>query len=374
MKRRMMINLESIDEQALAELLRKFYAEVRTNDNKLYSPGTLRGLRAGLHRAITGNPYNRTFNILTDSTFILANRTFETMCKKWVGTGKQSHHPAIEKGDLIKLLNYFQNYKCDPVTLTNTFWFLLCYFFARRGREGFRTLTKDSFTIKEDDKGIKYLAESHSEISKNWQGGTSSKAWDYSDQRGYGIQIGESNINLVDVYTFYTSKLSPDNEALFQKPLKNWEKSEYWFGKTVLGKNKLGQIMKSISEKCGMSRVYTNHSVRATAITIMYQNGIDTKQICKITKHKTEESLKHYISGQTSDQKRRCAEVLCAGISTGSEMVRVEQNKNVSETECNYSSYNSSSNVCFPVMGNQTLNFNASGGSCNFYFTYKNQV
>ena len=63
-----MINLGSIDEIELAELLRKFYAEVKTKDNKLYSHGTVRGIRAGLHRAITANPYNRTFNILTDST------------------------------------------------------------------------------------------------------------------------------------------------------------------------------------------------------------------------------------------------------------------------------------------------------------------
>ena len=51
--------------------------------------------------------------------------------------------------------------------------------------------------------------------------------------------------------------------------------------------------MKRISECAALSKVYTNHSVRATAITILYQGGVDTKQICKVTKHKSEESLKH---------------------------------------------------------------------------------
>ena len=75
--------------------------------------------------------------------------------------------------------------------------------------------------------------------------------------------------------------------------------------------------MKRISECAALSKVYTNHSVRATAITIMYQCGVDTKQICKVTKHKSEESLKHYIDGQSSAQKRQCSNVLSSAFSIG---------------------------------------------------------
>ena len=51
----------------------------------------------------------------------------------------------------------------------------------------------------------------------------------------------------------------------------------------------------------------------------MYQGGVDVKQICKITKHKNEESLKHYIDGQTSAQRRQCCNVL-SNILNGGQM------------------------------------------------------
>ncbi|XP_052281887.1 uncharacterized protein LOC127879223 [Dreissena polymorpha] len=94
-KRNFNVDLESVSDDELAQILRKFYAEVRTNDGKIYSPGTLRGLREGIQRTIAGNPYNRAVNILTGTAFMLANRTQETMCKKWVGNGKQKHMPAF---------------------------------------------------------------------------------------------------------------------------------------------------------------------------------------------------------------------------------------------------------------------------------------
>lgn len=150
----------------------------------------------------------------------------------------------------------------------------------------------------------------HTEKNKNWQGGSSSKAWDYSDIRAYGINVEGVKLNIVEVYEFYCSKLNPGCTALFQKPkYKKWSNS-LWFDNVPLGVNKISDMMKRISECCHLSRTYTNHSVRATAITVMYQGGVDTKQICKITKHKSEESLKHYIDGQSAEQKRKCSEVL----------------------------------------------------------------
>ena len=70
-----------------------------------------------------------------------------------------------------------------------------------------------------------------------------------------------------------------------------------------------------------MSAAYTRHSARGTAITVMYQGGDDTKQICKITKHKSEEYLKHYIDGQSADQKRRFSEVLSSVFQANSSCV-----------------------------------------------------
>ncbi|KAH3865094.1 hypothetical protein DPMN_028133 [Dreissena polymorpha] len=45
-KRNIKVDLESVPDDELAHILQKFYAEVRTNDGKMFSPEILRGIRA----------------------------------------------------------------------------------------------------------------------------------------------------------------------------------------------------------------------------------------------------------------------------------------------------------------------------------------
>ena len=72
-------------------------------------------------------------------------------------------------------------------------------------------------------------------------------------------------------------------------------------------KNTISKLMERISLKATLSQRYTNHCVRASTITTLYQQGIDVKQICAITKHRDERSLKHYTNQTTSAQKRECS-------------------------------------------------------------------
>ena len=68
--------------------------------------------------------------------------------------------------------------------------------------------------------------------------------------------------------------------------------------------------MENISSKAELSERYTNHCIRASTITALYQRGVDAKQICAITKRKDERSLSNYISQTTSEQKRQCSRLL----------------------------------------------------------------
>lgn len=122
-------------------------------------------------------------------------------------------------------------------------------------------------------------------------------------------------------------------------------------------------------------------SHRLTAITIMYHGGKDTKQICKITKHKNEESLKHYIDGQTSENKRKCTEVSTNGFNTSAstDLVYATQSTiaaKVSQTSnqtCQSSKSIATQNIRMNSLQNfryPSINFNVTGGNCNFHFHY----
>lgn len=71
-----------------------------------------------------------------------------------------------------------------------------------------------------------------------------------------------------------------------------------------VGKNALGNIMANISSTADLSGTYTNHSIRATCITAFDRAGIAGRHICRISGHKSEESIWSY-SDRLSEEKSR---------------------------------------------------------------------
>ena len=103
-------------------------------------------------------------NITQDSEFLSANKMFEAKCKLYTKemNPKPTHKSSIAAGDMLKLRGYFSegldsnNSWADPERLLQFVWFSLCFHFGRRGREGWRELSKQSFGIKTDDSGAQH--------------------------------------------------------------------------------------------------------------------------------------------------------------------------------------------------------------------------
>ena len=227
---------------------------------------------------------------------------------------KPTHKSSIAAGDMLKLCGYFSegldsnNSWADPERLLQFVWFSPCFHFGRRGREGWRELSKQSFGIKKDDSGARYVTEIQTEQTKNYQGGSKQKDQAYSDVRMYE---NSTPLDPVGSFEFYISRLHPSCQALFQTPNHHFKKAESrWFRNEPLGKNTIAKLMENISSKAELSERYTNHCIRASTITALYPRGVDAKQICAITKHKDGRSLSHYISQTTSEQKRQCSRLL----------------------------------------------------------------
>ena len=85
-KRAIVIDLKTVGEGRLNEVLRKFYAEVKNEKKGLLTPSALTGIRAAIHRAITVPPYERNVNIITDRVFLPANQMFIARCKLYYKT------------------------------------------------------------------------------------------------------------------------------------------------------------------------------------------------------------------------------------------------------------------------------------------------
>ena len=103
----------------------------------------------------------------------------------------------------------------------------------------------------------------------------------------------------------YLSKLNPHNAALFQRPKEcTVPEDPIWYCNQVVGIHTLGIKMKNLSIDVNLSKLYTNHSVRATSITILDNSGFQARHIMTVSGHKSEASIRSYAS-KTADSVKR---------------------------------------------------------------------
>lgn len=68
-----------------------------------------------------------------------------------------------------------------------------------------------------------------------------------------------------------------------------------WYESDPMGHNTIGNMMSNLSEKAGLSRRYTNHSLRTTSVHVLDNIGnFASRHIMTVTGHLSENSLKTY--------------------------------------------------------------------------------
>ena len=102
----------------------------------------------------------------------------------------------------------------------------------------------------------------------------------------------------------YLQHLNPANEFLFQRPKKTTPDSDVWYDNMVIGERHLGDMMKKISTEADLSTIYSNHSIRATAVTILDKSGFEARHIMSISGHRSESSIRSYSKTDEATKKR----------------------------------------------------------------------
>ena len=230
---------------------------------------------------------------------------------------------CIGHGCLEKLKSSDALSLSDPLSLLRNVCFHIVLYFCRRGREGQRELQESSFTLEVDASGRNYVTMAHDEVSENHPGGLKDTSSTEKYARMYEMDSPNDGKKAVKLYL---SKLNPKSSAFFQYPSQNWVPSDpVWYDNKPLGINKLDSMMKEISQSAQLSRVYTNHSVRATAITLWSNAGVPNRHIMAISGHRNEQSLAHYNTCPPTAQLLHCSEVLSSCIQGSTALVSVQQ-------------------------------------------------
>ena len=115
----------------------------------------------------------------------------------------------------------------------------------------------------------------------------------------------------------YIKHLNPKNEFLFQRP-KNGSKigvDRVCFDNMVVGERTLSEKMKCISKAAELSKIFTNHSIQATAVTILDKCRNEASHIMAVSGHKGETSIRSYCKTDTG-KKKQMSESMAAATST----------------------------------------------------------
>lgn len=127
----------------------------------------------------------------------------------------------------------------------------------------------------------------------------------------------------VRTFLHYKSKLSKKCAYFFQR-VSSFPKEDCWYDSIPTGHNILGSMMVNISKECLLSKLYTNHSLRATTVHVLDCARFPDRHIMSVTGHKAESSLKTYTGFTDTKTKQKMSATLSNVLRDG---VEVKQNK-----------------------------------------------
>ena len=110
---------------------------------------------------------------------------------------------------------------------------------------------------------------------------------------------------VVKLLDAYLKCLPLETETFYMRPLTKFsvDPSKPSYGKQRVGITTLKKIVPDICQKSGCNTKYTNHSLRATAITRMFNGGLPEKLIAENSGHRSLKALRQYEHTSSEQQK-----------------------------------------------------------------------
>ncbi|CAC5423579.1 unnamed protein product [Mytilus coruscus] len=188
--------------------------------------------------------------------------------------------------------------------LLNTLVYLIGLNFALRGGQEHRDLkggNSAQFQINEKN-GSKCLIYTEAK-SKADQGGIKHKNVKRKSVVAYQNTENQARcvVNLFELYASHCPPFPRKADALYLRPLKI-PNGNIWYADQPIGRHSLANIEASICQEAGIGGYRTNHSLRPSAATRMYDAGVDEQLICEVTGHRSN-AVRNYK--RTNEKQKR---------------------------------------------------------------------
>ena len=93
-------------------------------------------------------------------------------------------------------------------------------------------------------------------------------------------------MSYISFTTLAKCPLDQPDGAFYLKPLVHFT-TDVWYSKTAIGHNTLASTVKRLMTAAGIEGHYSNHSLRRTAATRLFEAGVDEQLIMLHTGHST---------------------------------------------------------------------------------------
>ena len=118
---------------------------------------------------------------------------------------------------------------------------------------------------------------------------------------------GRCPVRLYKEYMAHVPEDAPAN-SFYLRPLKE-PKGNIWYYKIAAGRETLGNVVAQVMKSASFEGYYTNHSLRRTCATQLYDKGLPEQLIQETTGHRSADGVRCY-KRTSSSAKRRASEIV----------------------------------------------------------------
>ena len=277
--------------------LSRFVLEVRKKNGDPYPPNTLYQLICGLQRQLRERGH-ADIKLFDNPSLHDFRTTLDGEMKRLNGTGnylnkKQAQPITQEQENRLWELGLLGDHNAQ--VLINTIVYQVGYFFALRSGNEHRRLRHHPSQIQlYEPPGDRAYLVYREDVSKTNQGGLANKKKKPKEVYQYANEEDPSRC-FVRLYKLYNSKCPEDRppNAFYLTPLPKL-KGTIWYSKNPIGHNTLGKIVSEMMKQAGFEGHYTNHSLRVTSATRLFDAEVDKQLIMTRTGHSSTDGVRAY--------------------------------------------------------------------------------
>ena len=299
--------LTCVDATILNKWLSLYIIETRKRDGQRYPTSTQNLFLCGLKRHMKKlNPLVPNFLDENDSRFAGLRGRRDCIARKLREDGvgvSVKHADVISRAEEARLWSAGVLGVDTPSSLLKAVFFMNGKVLCLRGGREHKMLKLSQFTIHSEESGEFVVYKENG--SKNRSGTYKEKADSNKIVKHY------ADSTLVDkcyvyILKLYFSKLSPtlfeDSSAVFYyraNEIPKYVSGRMWFSIQPVGRNTLATMLRSIFNEIGK----TNHCLRATGATRLFEANVPEKLIQERTGHRSIGTLRQYERTSTQQQQ-----------------------------------------------------------------------